>query len=489
MATKDTLEIIYYIVIIIVVIAIIIAAIQSINNNSNNTPPKNNSANKNNNRFNNRNNNANNPNANLNDLIPSLDSIPLVPPTPPVELPKYDTFKQNASFKINNKVYQNTDQITYKAFVEISQTDKFHTQFLTSLYKSYEEKEYFYNKARIETLRELAVCGMDDMNGPKAHDTTFERLRRYLNEIEIIIIELQKKKEKLCKEQVKENLHDIIFNQQYGFASLSGREEVKDYLAKQLFAFSKEHSIITSSFSNIQLCGNSGVGKTKLGETIGNIYSKCGIFVRGKFKYITSRQLTSPYVNDAAQLTMNELCSTLEGVLLIDEAYALGSPKEMIHKTNSGIEAIDELVNFTDKFMGRSAIILAGYEKDMEERLMSQNEGLSRRFCNKFVLTDYSPRQLTEILIRRLKISSPKIVLSQTEVDFLYSQISDLSSSNRKVFPKQAGDMLELAGVISKCIVSSVRYHWTDGSKDNIVLLLNGMNEYLRPKGISIDIQ
>jgi hypothetical protein len=186
---------------------------------------------------------------------------------------------------------------------------------------------------------------------------------------------------------------------------------------------------------------------------------------------------------------MNELCSTLEGVLFIDEAYALGPPREMIHKSDTGVEAIDEMVNFLDKFMGRSVIIMAGYEKEMETRLMSQNEGLSRRFSNKFVLKDYSSEQLTEILIRRLKICAPKITLSQVEVDFLYSQIHDLSKSDKKPFPKQAGDMLELAGCISKSIVSSVRYRWSSGSKNNIILLMLGMNEYLKSKNISISLE
>lgn len=469
---RDGLQILSYILFIVLAIVIIIITLQNINNNNNNNNNDNINPNKN---FKNNSNN------------PTNTPIASIPESPPVELPQYDKFKQNAKFKISDKAYENRDQITYKAFIEISNTDKFKHQFLKSLYNSYQEKERFYTRKRIETINELVVCGRNG-EGQKTHDTTADRLERYLQEINLILNEIQLKKQELSLEKISVDLHDLIHNQEKGLASLTGREDVKDYICKQLFSFSNEPSIMNSSFSNILLYGSSGVGKTKLGETIAYIYSKCGIFVRNKFKYITKRNLTSPYVNDAAQLTMNELCSTLEGVLFIDEAYALGPPKGMIHKTDSGVEAIDEMVNFLDKFMGRSVIIMAGYEKEMESRLMSQNEGLARRFANKFILDDYSSDQLTEILIRRLKICAPKITLSQVEVNFLYSQINDLVNSDKKPFPKQAGDMLELAGSISKSIVSSVTYRWTEGSRENIVLLIIGMNEYLKVRKISISL-
>lgn len=479
MGARDTLEITFYMVSIILAILIIIMIIWSVNYNNSieNNPPKNTNTN-----------NFNRPN-NVANIDAILDNLKPIQTANPVEIPKYDKFKQNAKFKINNQAYENKDQVNYKIFIEIAQTDKFQTQFLKSLCECYQEKEIFYNNAKIQTIRELLVCRGPDATGQKSHDSTADRLERYLNEIELILKEIKSKQEKLTKDLVRENIIDIINNQEKGFASLTGREDVKDYISKQLFSFANEPSIMNSSFSNILLYGSSGVGKTKMGETIAYIYSKCGIFVRNKFKYITSRNLTSQYINEAAQLTMNELCSTLEGILFIDEAYSLGPPKDMIHKSHTGVEAIDEMVNFLDKFMGRSVIIMAGYEKDMENRLMSQNEGLSRRFSNKFILSDYSSDQLTEILIRRLKICAPKITLSQLEVNFLYSQIQDLSKSEKKPFPKQAGDMLELAGCISKSIVSSIRYRWSEGDKNNIILLILGMNEYLRPKSMSISLE
>ena len=68
------------------------------------------------------------------------------------------------------------------------------------------------------------------------------------------------------------------------------------------------------------------------------------------------------------------LDSALGKVLFIDEAYSL-------QNGSFGKEAVDEIVRCLthEKYQGRMAVILAGYERDIDQ-LMQANEGLRSRF-------------------------------------------------------------------------------------------------------------
>lgn len=53
-----------------------------------------------------------------------------------------------------------------------------------------------------------------------------------------------------------------------------------------------------------------------------------------------------------------------------------------------------------DKNKGLYMFILAGYEKQMKTSFLQNNDGLDRRFPNRYVFPSYTPSQLVEILVK-----------------------------------------------------------------------------------------
>ncbi|HEY9526676.1 MAG TPA: AAA family ATPase, partial [Anaerolineales bacterium] len=91
--------------------------------------------------------------------------------------------------------------------------------------------------------------------------------------------------------------------------------------------------------------------------------------------------------------TTERIKEALDGVLFIDEAYALAR-----HSTNDfGQETIDTLVKAMEDHRDRIVVIVAGYPGPMEGFLLS-NPGLSSRFAGRISFPDYSPAEIGQIL-------------------------------------------------------------------------------------------
>jgi hypothetical protein len=59
-----------------------------------------------------------------------------------------------------------------------------------------------------------------------------------------------------------------------------------------------------------------------------------------------------------------------------------------------------------DKNLGCYMLIIAGYERDIKEDFLALNEGLDRRFNNKFVFLEYTGTQMADILKKILSKSN-----------------------------------------------------------------------------------
>jgi SpoVK/Ycf46/Vps4 family AAA+-type ATPase len=103
--------------------------------------------------------------------------------------------------------------------------------------------------------------------------------------------------------------------------------------------------------------------------------------------------------------------SALDGVLFIDEAYAL-VPEES--GRDFGQEAIDVLLKRMEDFRDRLVVIVAGYTDEMTTFIES-NPGLESRFNRYFYFDHYRPEELLAIFEKMCSKSHFKLSIEARE--------------------------------------------------------------------------
>jgi SpoVK/Ycf46/Vps4 family AAA+-type ATPase len=149
----------------------------------------------------------------------------------------------------------------------------------------------------------------------------------------------------------------------------------------------------TSISLHMVFTGPSGVGKTVAARTLGRIYASTGMLRRGHVVEADRGTLVGGYVGQTAMKTQDVCAKALDGVLLIDEAYAL-APKD--GRDSFGQEAINTLLKFMEDHRDRIAVIVAGYPTEMRH-FLTANSGLSGRFSRQIDFPAFSTDELLMI--------------------------------------------------------------------------------------------
>ena len=138
--------------------------------------------------------------------------------------------------------------------------------------------------------------------------------------------------------------------------------------------------------------GNPGTGKTTVARIIARIYKELGILKSGHLVETDRAGMVAEYIGQTAVQTNNVIDSALDGVLFIDEAYALLGGTE----GDYGKEAVSTLLKRMEDDRDRLVVILAGYPAEMK-RFIDSNPGLQSRFSRYIEFPDYTKEDLLQI--------------------------------------------------------------------------------------------
>jgi len=138
--------------------------------------------------------------------------------------------------------------------------------------------------------------------------------------------------------------------------------------------------------------GNPGTGKTTVARLLGDLFKQLGLLNSGHVVEVTRADLVAGYVGQTALKTRESILKALDGILFIDEAYALTG-----NHLDFGKEAVEEIVKMMEDYRDRFVIVAAGYPIEMME-FLSSNPGLASRFGEPIAFEDFSIEELWKIM-------------------------------------------------------------------------------------------
>lgn len=252
--------------------------------------------------------------------------------------------------------------------------------------------------------------------------------------------------------------------------NLVGLEHIKSEIKKigdYVQYLSVKDKIVKEDIKKLKLhllfIGNPGTSKTKIALMLGNIFKKLGVLSKGIVNVVNRNHLIGSYIGETAIKTSKAIENARGGILFIDEAYSIfkeDSPKDY------GLEAIEILIKEMSDGPGDLIVIAAGYPKDMEIFLKS-NQGLISRFKYIFRFPDFTVDELIEIA--KKKASMKGLLISNSAIKYIKEKITEVYNSKDETF----GNARYISDLITKAEINlaSRTFHENKGNSVNKISL------------------
>lgn len=164
--------------------------------------------------------------------------------------------------------------------------------------------------------------------------------------------------------------------------------------------------------------GSPGTGKTTVARIVARIYKDLGILKKGHLVETDRSGLIGKYVGQTAP-RVNAVCdSALNGVLFIDEAYALTQSES---SQDYGAEAVATLLKRMEDDRDKLVVIVAGYTNEMK-KFIDTNPGLQSRFNRYINFPDYNETELYNIF--RLYLRKNEYNITKEAAELLQKELA-----------------------------------------------------------------
>jgi type VII secretion ATPase EccA len=244
----------------------------------------------------------------------------------------------------------------------------------------------------------------------------------------------------------QERKAELLAEAEEELSEFIGLEKVKDQVARLKSAVAMElvrkarGLEVAQRTHHLVFTGPPGTGKTTIARVVAKIYCGLGLLKKENIKEVHRADLIGQHIGETEAKTNAVIDSALDGVLFLDEAYALVATGA---KNDFGLVAIDTLLARMENDRDRLVVIIAGYRADLD-KFLDTNQGLRSRFTRSIDFPSYKPAELIEIA--NFMASKRDSAFEQSALDDLEGLFAHLANATKPDFNGVERRGLDIAG-------------------------------------------